>query len=521
MMPDAAPSLPVEYQNPILPGFHPDPSVCRADEDYYLATSTFEYFPGVALFHSTNLADWEPIGSALDRESQLPIDGIESSHGVFAPTIRAHEGTIYLATTLVGAGGNLVVTTDDPTGDWSEPTWVDASGYDPDLFWDDGTTYWTYANDDAIHQCTVDLETGETGEVETIFHGLEGGYTEAPHLYEIDGTYYLIVAEGGTHNQHLVAVARSDEPSGSFEPHPDNPIFSHRSRVMHPIGATGHGDLVRAHDGSWWMTFLGIRQRGEHPPYHVMGRETFLAPVTWEDGWPVVNDGKPVDLAVDVPETDLVREGQGQSQADPAWTRSRDPFARDELGPAWNYRRIPEWDRYRLVDGALELDGGPATLEDEAPTFVGRRQQHHDFAASCTLAFDPGAGEEAGLTAFQNEEHHYDVAVVGRDGERRAIARRRIDGLVDVVVGERSLPDGPVALAIESDDETYRLLAGPAEEGGIGDLEPLGEGHARYLSSEVATGFTGVYLGCYATGNGAECERAARFEDFQYGPASE
>jgi len=507
----------MDYANPVLPGCHPDPTVCRAGEDYYLATSTFEYFPGVPLYHSENLADWEPVGHALTRDEQLPLDDVDASEGIFAPTLRHHEGTFYLVTTNVAAGGHFVVRAEDPRGEWSDPVWIDAPGYDPDLFWDDGQVYVTYANDDTIRQTTVDLETGETGETgdaATIWEGLDDAFTEAPHLYEVEGTYYLLAAEGGTHGQHMVSVARSDDPTGPFEDHPDNPIFSHRSRVMQPIAATGHGDLVQAHDGSWWLTFLGIRQQGEHVPYHQLGRETFLAPVTWETGWPVVNGGDVVELAMSVDDTDLEATG------DRAWTRTVDPFAdatdTADLGPEWNYRRNPDRERYRIEGDALVLSGGPDTLEDPHATFVGRRQQHHDSRATCRLSFDPDPGEEAGLTALMNEDHHYDVVVVEREGERRALARLRI-GPSTEEVAEVSLPDGPVTLSIEASPRSYDLFAGPTD-GAPASTTTLATADARYLSTEVATGFTGVYFGLYATGDGNDCESAARFTDFEYGP---
>ncbi len=505
----------VRYENPVLPGFHPDPTVCRAGEDYYLATSTFEYFPGVPLYHSENLADWEPIGHCLTRDEQLPLDDVDSSEGVFAPTLRHHDGTFYLVTTNVAAGGHFVVTAEDPRGEWSDPVWVDAPGYDPDLFWDDGEAYFTYANDDAVRQTSVDLETGETGvtgEAATIWEGLDGAFTEAPHIYEVDGTYYLLAAEGGTHTQHMVSVARSDDPTGPFEDHPDNPIFSHRSRVMRPIAATGHGDLVRANDGSWWMTFLGIRQQGGHVPYHTLGRETFLAPVTWEDGWPVVNDGDLVEPEMDVVDTELTADG------DRSWTRTSDPFDGDELGPEWNYRRNPERERYSLEENSLVVRGGPDALDDYNPAFVGRRQQRHDSRATARLQFEPDGDEEAGLTVFRDEDHHYDLAVVDDgDGGRLAQVRLRIDGLSDVV-GERSLPDGEVTLAVESTETEYAFAAGPASAG-TDELDELATADARYVSTEVATGFTGVYYGLYATGNGAESGTPARFTDFASGPS--
>ena len=499
----------MQYENPVLPGFHPDPSVCRVGTDYYLATSSFEYAPGLPLYHSENLVDWEPIGHCIERPD---LEDAAPSQGIFAPTLRHHDGTYYLVTTNVSAGGHFVITADDPRGEWSEPTRIDAPGIDPDLFWDDdGTVYFTYrSGPDGIEQAELDLETGELGESRQLCRRLVADYTEAPHLYEIDGTYYLLVAEGGTHTRHMVCAARADDPTGPFEPCPDNPILSHRSvsGAYNPIQATGHGDLVQAHDGSWWLVFLGIRKHGGHPGWHHLGRETFLAPVTWEDGWPVVNGGEPIEREMTVPETDLERDAVERPWATEA------PFHGDALGPEWNYRYPPEEDRYVLEDGALTLHGGPPSLDDRRPTFVGRRQQHFDCEVTTRLAFDPDDADEAGLAAVYDDSHHYEIGIVRRDGERRAVCRLTVGG-VSEVVGETTLPDGPVTLSLEATQDRYRF--GVEADG---ERDELATAATRYLATEVAGGFTGVYVGPYATGRGSDCESPARFDSFAYRPDS-
>lgn len=510
----------MQYENPVLPGFHPDPSVCRAGEEFLLATSSFEYFPGVPLYRSRNLVDWEPIGHALTREAQLPLANAAPSEGIFAPTIRHHEGTYYLVTTNVSDGGHFLVTADDPAGAWSDPTWIDAPGIDPDLFFDDGTVYFTYrGGEHGIEQATLDPETGALGEPRRLCNELAGPYTEAPHLYRIDGTYYLVVAEGGTHTRHMVSVARADHPTGPFEPCPHNPVLSHRglSGAFHPIQATGHGDLVRATDGSWWLVFLGIRQHGEHPGWHHLGRETFLAPVTWRDGWPVVNGGDPVDVEMVVPETDLTRHppgdrpGAAADDRDGATTpRETDPFAGGALGPRWEHRYAPERDRYAMDGEGLALHGGPRTLDDRQPTFVGRRQDAFDCRVRVELSFDPDEGDEAGLAAVYDGDHHYDLGVTRRDGTRRAVVRLRIGDASEEVAG-RDLPDGPVTLDLAATTDEYRF----GVDCGDG-TDPLATARSKYLATEVAGGFTGVYLGVYATGDGTEASAPARFRRFSY-----
>ena len=282
------------YQNPIIPGFHPDPSICRVGEDYYLVTSTFEYFPGVPIFHSRDLINWRQLGYCLTRESQLPLRNAWNSGGIFAPTIRHHDGVFYMITTNVSQGGHFLVTAPAPHGPWSEPVWLEGKGFDPSLlFDDDGTVYFTHHQSEGITQYVVNPHSGERlSESRVIWGGYNGFGAEGPHLYKLHGYYYLLIAEGGTEYGHMESIARSQSPWGPFEGCPHNPILSHRSQVYSPIQATGHGDMVQDQQGQWWMVFLGVRPVGYPHVYH-LGRETFLTLVEWDaGGWPVVNHGK-------------------------------------------------------------------------------------------------------------------------------------------------------------------------------------------------------------------------------------
>lgn len=502
--------MPMEYSNPVLPGFFPDPTVCRVDGEYYLATSSFEYFPGIPLFRSRNLIDWEPIGYALTRDEQLPLGDVASSEGVFAPTLRYHDGTFYLVSTNVGAGGHFVVMADDPAGEWSSPTWLDAPGFDPDLFWSGDAVYLTYAHDHVIEQTTVNVETGTTGNRRTLWTETGGTFTEAPHLYVVDGSYYLVLAKGGTHTGHAVVVARADDPTGPFHECPSNPILSHRTAVFHPIQATGHADLIRAHDGTWWMVCLGVRQHGGHPGYHHLGRETFLAPVTWEFGWPVVNGGDPLELSMRRRDTELEATG------DRSWTTTDTAFADSTLGVEWNHRRNPDRERYVLTDGTLLLHGGPETMDEKRPTYLGRRQHHFGCQAGTRLVFDPVDEEEAGLTVGIDGNHHVDLGVTNRNHDRVARTRFRIGDATETTA-MAPLADGPVELVAEADRQEYRFSVVSADR----TRRSLGSVRSKYLSTEVAGGFTGVYIGLYATGNGSDAETPARFQTFWYRPTGE
>ena len=514
----------MRYTNPIIPGFHPDPSICRAGDDFFLVTSSFEYFPGVPLFHSRDLIHWRQIGHCLTRESQLPLQRWRASGGIFAPTIRHHEGTFYMVTTNVTGGGNFFVHTRDPFGEWSEPIWLDQGGIDPSLFFDDdGRVYLTSnwnagrslpVEDDpaefrwGIQQSEIDIATGKRlTESRPIWRGTGGKFPEAPHLYRIGGRYYLMIAEGGTEYAHMETIARSDSPWGPWESCPRNPILTHRS-YQSPIQGTGHADIVEAPDGSWWLVCLAFRPQGYPPAYH-LGRETFLAPLVWDaDGWPRVG----VDGRVRV-------EMEGPDLPSRVWepAPARDDFDGPKLGLEWNFLGNPRAENWLLTDrpGALRLMGNAATLDAGPPVaFVGRRQQHLAVEAATRLDFAPGAdGDEAGLTVWMNPTHHYDLLVTQRDGERRVGVRRRIGSLVAEVANEL-LPAGPVTLVVRATPDRYALAYS------IGDEAPvdLATGETRYLATEVAGGFTGVFFALYATGNGRPSAEPAYFEWFDYRP---
>jgi alpha-N-arabinofuranosidase len=500
------------FRNPVLKGFYPDPSICRVGDDFYLVTSSFGYFPGVPLFHSRDLVHWRQIGHCLTREEQLPLSRSSNpGGGIYAPTIRWHRGTFYMTTTNVTDGGHFYVTAGEPAGAWSDPLWVDQAGIDPSLLFDeDGTVYFTSTEGGAtgIQQSVIDIKTGRRlTEPRHIWSGTGGQFPEAPHLYRIGDLYYLMIAEGGTEFGHMVTMARSPSPWGPFEPCPGNPILSHRS-TNEPIQATGHGDLVRAKDGSWWIVFLGIRVTG-YPPCHHLGRETFLAPVSWnEDGWPVV--GRAGRVGLEEREPELSRhpwEEQGV----------RDDFEEPHLALGWNFLANPRKDSWSLSErkGWLRLRGSELGLDDRGPvSFVGRRQQHFACRAAALVEFDPaGAGDEAGLCVFMNRRHHYEIALVGAEGKRQLIVRRRV-GDLSSVIARKLLGPGRITLAVGAERDRYSFAA--SEEGQSEEI--LAEGASRYLSTEVAGGFTGVYLALYASGNGRKSKSKAFFDWFDYEP---
>jgi xylan 1,4-beta-xylosidase len=492
-----------QFNNPIIPGFHPDPSICRVGEDYYIVTSSFEYFPGVPIFHSRDLAHWRQIGYCLDRPSQLPLEKAGTSGGIYAPSIRYHDGLFYMVTTNTSGGGHFWVTAADPAGPWSEPVWIDLAGIDPSLlFDDDGKVYFTCTG---LTQSEIDPRSGKRiGETRVLWPGTGGAFPEGPHLYKINGIYYLMIAEGGTEYGHMETIARSDSPWGPFESCHRNPILSHRSYDS-PIQATGHADLLQDHRGNWWLVCLGIRTLG-YPRVHILGRETFLAPVTWENGWPAVGDhGRIAEVM------------EGPLPADHSWDQPapRDDFDAPKLSLEWNFLRNPRPEDWSLSDrpGWLRLYGSAVGLDAiDSPAWVGRRQECFDFSATALLDFQPQReGEEAGLDVRMNEKHRYEIAVTRIEGRRQILVRRTI-GSLSVVTASREIGEGPVQLRIAGDRDWYRFSW--AAHGDV--FEQIAQGEPRYLATEVAGGFTGVYLAMYAVGAGARASAPADFDWFEY-----
>ena len=280
------------YRNPIVPGMNPDPSICRVGDDFYLVTSSFEYFPGLPIYHSKDLVHWKLISYALSTASSNPLMGCNSSGGQYAPTIRYHDGLFYVIGTNYGGKGSpgiSYVTANDPAGPWSEPIGTGDWYVDPSLeFINDTCYYISPDNKGSFLLGIMNTETGRfTEPLKLVAAGLGGSSPEGPHLYKIGDYYYIMSAEGGTGYQHREVIQRSKSPWGPYEPSPNNPVLSNMSVPKHPFQAIGHADLVQLKDGSWRAVCLGIRPR--NGKYQHLGRETFFAPVTRdENGWPKV-----------------------------------------------------------------------------------------------------------------------------------------------------------------------------------------------------------------------------------------
>ena len=517
----AAAAFPVgkdEYRTDILPGFHPDPSIVRVGEDYYLVNSTFAWFPGLPIYHSRDLVNWTQIGNAIDRPDQLSFAGLGISRGVFAPTIRWHDGLFYILNTCIDCGGNYMITAADPAGPYSDPVWLPGvDGIDPDIFFDDDGRTWItnnaepnypalYEGHRAIWMQQFDLASQEMVGPRRMI--VDGGvnladkpiWAEGPHILKRNGYYYLLTAEGGTAGDHAATIYRSDNVEGPYVPGPVNPILTQRDLDPgrpFPIYATGHADLVQLPDGDDWAVFLGTRPYRDN--LSNMGRETFLLPVQWgADGWPVI---LPAKTAVPhVAALPALPRQAGQPPIEPS--RWHDPFDRSALGPQWLSSRgsADSFVDLGAMKGALTLAPLSVSLGSlDTPAFVGRRQSQQNAVMTTRLDFgDLSDGQSAGLAAFSDEHHFVFVKVVkAADGNRLTAGIR--DGEKDPergrVLAEAPIADQPVDLRITLEGPTALL----AYRTGTAAWRQLGKPiDAAALASERSNMFTGIVLGAFA-----------------------
>ncbi len=539
--------------NPILPGFHPDPSICRVGDDFYMVTSSFSFFPGVPIFHSRDLAHWEQLGYVLNRKEQLPCGYEMLSGGIFAPTIRYHEGVYYMITTNMSLGcKNFIVTAADPRGPWSEMHIIEgADGIDPSLFFDDdGNAYYTGttrvdaadASYQAIWGSRIDLkEMKLVGERKILWRGaMWNSYApEGPHLYKKDGWYYLMIAEGGTEHMHAVTISRCDTVLGAYEGYQGNPILTHRHLgKMYPICNVGHADLVELPDGSWYMVMLASRLMDGY--HKILGRETFIAPVTWEDGWPIVcpGDGKlsltypsPKGLAEWKPEKGLPLE-------------TNEDFNGDSLGLEWNEIGNPADEPfYKIEDSCLklkllknelvpwELDGLSANVFERIPmfgkggskvSFLGRRQQHMRFEAQARLIFEPENDERAGLAVIQNDANQLRIEI-GRDDQGKTTAavistkttvREGKQYFEEKILGSVTVePSKSIDIRMDGNYTKYSFYISTRS----GEWIPAAlDADGSFMGSETSGGFIGAYIGMFAYCDTEDKDKYASFDRFTY-----
>jgi alpha-N-arabinofuranosidase len=513
---------PGEYANPILKGFYPDPSVTRVGEDYYLVNSTFAYFPGLPVFHSKDLVHWTQIANAIDRPGQLNFDGLGLSRGVFAPAITEHQGTFYILNTCVDCGGNFLITAKDPKGPWSDPVWLpQVGGIDSSLFFDTDGRGWIVNNDGpdrpplydghrAIWIQEFDPKSQKTIGARSVL--LDGGvdpatkpiWIEGPHITLVDGRYYLTAAEGGTAEGHSQVVLRADKVTGPYVAYQHNPILTQRGlprdRAL-PITSAGHADLVQTQNGDWWATFLAVRPYGDD--LYNTGRETFLLPVTWKDGWPVILEtGRTIPYVGARPNL--------PAQAAPAVPTSgafklREEFDGKDLPLNWMTLRNPRARWWNLKGGELVLTARDQKLGGGVqPSFWGRRQQHLNASASTAIRYVPTKpGDKAGLVVLQNDDFYYFLGLTLEGGktvvrlERRAGPKDPVDGVVLASAPITLKPGAPVYLKIDARGGVYDFSYGQTP-GRWTTLKAGADG--SILSTKLAGGFVGAVMGVYAYG---------------------
>jgi alpha-N-arabinofuranosidase len=506
----------MKFRNPIVSGYNPDPSICRVGEDFYLVNSTFEYFPGVPVYHSKNLVNWEMLGYCLSRSSQLPLEGCRASGGIYAPTLRYHNGTFFMITTNVSGGGNFIVHATDPAGPWSEPAWVDQGGIDPSLlFDDDGKVYLTSTGVDengrfCITMSEVDPFSGRRlTECRVLSHGCGGRYPEGPHLYKWFGKYYLMLAEGGTEYGHMETLQRADAPYGPYTPCPHNPILSHKEDWREKIYCTGHADITEDQNGNWWMVCLAIRTCSTDTNrvlLHNLGRETFLAPVVWDkEGWPTVGENGLIS-----PDMNAPLPGPASQ---PVCRDFVDDFSAKDMPLAWNWLRNPKQENYRrdTAGHRMILHGTDTTLSDVAsPTWMGIRQKGFETVTTVSVSAPAGPdGVRTGLTAFYNDSYHYEIYLTRQNGRLLVCLARQIHDLA-AVTASAELPclseSASVTLQAVTDKERYRFFYSIDGE----NFVLLGSGLTVGLCTESTRTmtFTGTYLALFAE------KGTAAFENF-------
>ncbi len=531
-----------QASNPIIKGYNADPSICRVGSNYYLATSSSEYFPGIPIYQSKDLVSWKMIGHALDRPSQLNLSNVDCTKGVFAPTLRYHEGIYYIISTLTGVpvgkpAGNFIVTAKNPADPWSDPVWLpEAQGIDPSLFFDDdGKVYyqgnyspqakkWNNHRNLWVQEFDVKnmkligkkvdiIEGSDFYQKGNIDGGIKEGvdFFEAPHLYKKDGKYYLIAGHGGTFQNHAVSVWRSDHVFGPYELNPANPILTHRDLpANHSITSTGHADLVQTQTGEWWMVYLARRPYGGN--IHILGRETFLSPVDWSGAWPIVNsngnEGR-AEMSVQKPN---LKEKKWNSE------KIKDEFKGKPLDLRWTFIRTPHSIWWSLTErkGFLRMQLRSEMISEIVnPSFIGRRQESPDCSSTVKMEFVPSSDkEEAGLVV-ERDKDNYIRFTLGKETGRKVLRLIQRSGAnpEDVVIAKSDVNSGSIYLKISSEGVYYTFSY---SANGNDWILLKGKMDGSFLGMPDAGRFTGTFIGMYASANGEASNNHVDFDWFEY-----
>ncbi|KAF1295208.1 beta-xylosidase [Enterococcus sp. JM4C] len=530
--------------NPILKGFNPDPSICKKGDTYYIAVSTFEWFPGVRVYKSNNLKDWTFAATVLTRTNQLDMYGVPDSGGVWAPSLTYHDDKFWLIYSNMKEHRafkdvhNYLVTCDEIDGDWSDPVFLNSSGFDPSLFHnEDGKKYmlnliYDYRNYNpwyggiAIQEYSV-TEQKLMGEKQIIFTGTDLGKTEGPNLFYKDGYYYLVTAEGGTKYEHAVTLARATSIYGPYEVHPENPILSTWSDPRNHIQKAGHADFIQTDSGEWYMTYLmarPIKRKGksilEERGFCPLGRETSLAKIYWENDWPYVQGGRIAQIEVPAPKISTT-EGLEPT----IWDGN---FSVSELPSEFQTLRVPFNETMGTLSqrpGYLRLIGGESLYSVFQQSLVARRFESLNFTVVTQVEFEPDNFQQmAGITCFYNTKNWISLYISHDDVLGRVIDIMQCEGQVmDWPLKKNKIPldDGPIYMKVVVTPDKLSFYFSQDNQDWIKinkevDTYKLSDDYiAKPFTGSVGSAFTGSFIGLHCNDLSGG-RKSADFKFFNY-----
>ena len=525
----------ITIPNPILTGFYPDPSIVKVGPNYYTVHSTFSYFPGLPIMQSQDLKNWKQIGNVIDRPTQMDFMGERLTRGLFAPAISYHKGIFYVTCTDIDHDGNFVVTATNPAGPWSDPVKIpQVRGIDPSIYFDVETdkAYVIY-NSDApenkplysghrtVRMYEFDYKTLKVvGEQKQLINGgvdisKKPVWIEGPHILKKNDWNYLYAAEGGTSVNHSEVVLRSKDVWGPYVPYEKNPILTQRDLPAdrpNPVTSAGHAQIVEGPDGKDYSIFLAVRPyEGD---FYNTGRETFLAPVEWVDGWPIINPNhKEVQYSQTFGFKEVKQKGAFPQNGNFGYTMKFDNGLDVSL---LHLRTIDKASFSTSKKEGLTLNLKPETvMEMGNPSFVGKRQQHLNSTAETELNFDPkNEKEKAGLVVLQDESHFYFLAKSIKNGHTQVELYKSVHRKKEVeLVNSMPIANSKVTLRIESKGDKYNFTM--SENGK--DFKSIAENQdGKHLSTKVSGGFIGCVYGMYATSNGEKSDNKASFKYLKY-----
>lgn len=466
--------------NPVIKGFNPDPSITFDGNHYVLAVSTFEYMPGITLYTSKDLRKWEYAASALDGHNGFSLENTKNSMGIYAPTIRYHKGRYYIVTTEKNGRGNFIIHADNIHGPWSEPSYLTESGIDPSIFFDeDGKCFYVQNGKGGIFGAYINPDDGcLLSPLSLICEGITGAATEGPHIYKREGLYYLLFAEGGTKYAHRENAARSVSITGPYEVL-KTPILCHRERTRHTVQATGHADMIELDDGRWIAVFLAIRKSGL-PLLHTLGRETFMAEVTWVDKWPIIGRCGYVELE------------------EPGWieTIPDEPVFVRQGSDIYNYPVLTPRGMAtafsEITEDGIKLKGN-GSLSDSSgvPSLILLRQKDFKSYFKATLDVSSLKGK-AGIAVYYNSDYYAAMYIEKNiSGKLTLNLRRHIHDFEGFAFSEDLHGTDSILLEIYSDESWYRFLANGKEIGKASTASFATEG-TMYVT------YTGTMIGIFA-----------------------